>query len=269
MKVQYFGKPSRRLFGVLDAPPHGARAGLVFCPPFGEEMITTYARLARWSKQLAASGIAVLRFHPFGTGESGGSFADFNVEGAVQDTVTALSYLRDLVGTKPIGLFGLRFGGFLAAQTAIGGRADFLLLWSPIVKLPQYFRELLRIRLMAEAVHLRTEQVTYTTQDMVDDFEAGRTVDVLGYEFSPTLYHQMTKGFSWPEAPNPRNVLLLSRSSERFSAASFPQEWAKCEAFTMSAVTDPPFWENFSSVFPQRFADSSQSWFDQTLALKR
>jgi exosortase A-associated hydrolase 2 len=266
MKVQYFGDRGRRLFGILEAPPQGARAGLVFCPPFGDEMLTTYARLARWSKQLANSGIAVLRFHPYGTGESGGSFADFHVEGALQDTATAIRYLRHQIGAKPLGLFGVRFGGFLAAQTAIRVSADFLLLWSPVVKLRPYLRELLRTRLTAEAIHLQATQVTFTTQNMVDDFEAGRSVDILGYEFSPALYHHMTKEeFSWPEAPNARNVLLLSRSSERSSVASLPQKWTTGETTALKVVADLPFWENYSSVFPQGFADSSQSWLDQTL----
>lgn len=265
MNVQYFGELSRRLFGVLDGPSHGARAGLVFCPPFGEEMITTYARMARWSKQLADKGIAVLRFHPFGTGESGGSFADFNVEGAIQDTVTAISYLRDQIGTIPLGLFGLRFGGFIAAQTAIRVPTDFLLLWSPVVTLRSYLRDLLRSRLTAEAVHLRVNQVTFTTQGMVDDLTAGRIVDILGYDFSPALYHDMTNGFSWPETPSTQNVLFLSRSSEQFPVAFLPRKWTTTETIKIKEVTDPPFWENFSSVFPQRFAESSETWLDQTL----
>jgi hypothetical protein len=66
----YFGQPSRRLFGVLDGPTRDPHAGLVFCAPFGDEMVSTYAVLARWSKELAKKGFAVLRFHPFGTGES-------------------------------------------------------------------------------------------------------------------------------------------------------------------------------------------------------
>src|SRR5215472_5935824 len=168
MKVLYFGDPSRRLFGILDVPSN-AHAGLVFCPPFGEEMMTTYARLACWSKQLADRGIAVFRFHPYGTGESGGSFRDFSVEGALQDTATAIRYFRDQIGGKPLGLFGVRFGGFLAAQTAIRMPADFVLLWSPVVKPRSYFRDLLRTRLTAEAVHLGVQQVSFTTKTMVDE----------------------------------------------------------------------------------------------------
>lgn len=269
MNVEYFGRPDRQLFGVFDGPSRGARAGLVFCPPFGEEMVTTYARLARWSKQLAGSGIAVLRFHPFGTGESGGSFADFNVEGALQDTVTAIGHLRDMIGSKPLGLFGLRFGGFLAAQTAASVPMDFLLLWSPVIKLQSYFRELLRMRLTAEAVHLRTQQVTYTTKNMVEDFEAGRTVDILGYQFSPTLYRHMTDGLPWPEEPNTRNSFLLSRSSDRTFVASLPEKWTTGDTVEMKAVAELPFWESFSSVFPQSFAGSSQAWLEQTLTVKR
>ncbi|HVN17607.1 MAG TPA: alpha/beta hydrolase [Dongiaceae bacterium] len=264
MKVLYFGELSRRLFGILDAPAN-ASAGIVFCPPFGEEMMTTYARLACWGKQLADMGIAVLRFHPYGTGESGGHFSDFSVEGALQDTATAINYMRDRIGAKPLGLFGLRFGGFLAAQSAARTPADFVLLWSPVVKLSTYFRELLRTRLAAEAVHLGVQQVSFTTQSMVNEFEAGRSVDILGYEFSPALYRDMAKAFSWPETQATRNVLVLSRSSEQASIGLLPQKWTTGETVTKKVVADLPFWENFSSVFPRGFADSTQSWLDETL----
>lgn len=261
MAVQYFGDPSRRLFGAIEGEPGQAQSGIVFCPPCAEEMITTYARLARWSKQLASGGFAVMRFHPFGTGESGGSFVDFSLEGAVQDTVTAIRQLRQHMGKhKPVGVFGVRFGAFIAAQAALAAPVDFMVLWSPIVKLRTYFRELLLARLAAEAIHLEANRVTYTTQNMVDELRAGRSVDILGYEFSPVFHQQMTAGPSWPLLPECRKVLLLTRTSERTALEALPKEWTAGDIVDHESVPDPPFWENFSSLFPHRFADASERW---------
>lgn len=261
MAVQYFGDPSRRLFGAIEGEASQAQSGIVFCPPCAEEMITTYARLARWSKQLASAGIAVMRFHPFGTGESGGSFVDFNLEGAVQDTVTAIRELRQHMGKpKPVGVFGVRFGAFVAARAMLAASVDFMVLWAPIIKPRTYFRQLLLARLAAEAVHSETNRVTYTTQNMVDELRAGRPVDILGYEFSPVFHQQMTAGPSWPLLPECRKVLLLTCTSERTALEALPEQWTTGNIVDYQSVPDPPFWENFSSLFPHRFAAASERW---------
>jgi alpha/beta superfamily hydrolase len=261
MEIFYFGPPSHRLFGVLERPTRKLRGGLVFCPPSGEEMISTYARLARWSKELSKKGFAVLRFHPFGTCESDGTFADFTLEGALQDTATAVGCLRERTGVKDVGIFGLRFGGFVAAHAASEVAADFLVLWSPITDLQQYFRDLLRVRLTAELVHLRPDRVKVTTKGMVEDLEAGRTVDILGYEFSPALYRQMTAGPSWPKHPTSSKILWLSRVSERRQLESLGSEWMNHGLnVNLQFLPESPFWEDFSSVFPEKFAAASEAW---------
>jgi exosortase A-associated hydrolase 2 len=257
----HFGQPSRRLFGVLDGPTRDAHAGLVFCPPFGDEMVSTYAALAVWGKELAKKGFAVLRFHPFGTGESDGCFADFTLQGALSDVSTAMSHLRARTGLKRVGLFGVRLGGFLAAQHVQVEPPEFLILWSPITNPGQYFRNLLRMRLAADLIHLQVDRVRISTQDMVDDFEAGRSVDVLGNEFSPVLYRQMTAGLAWPEQVPPLEVLWLSRLAEGAQSASLAQKWAESGHNVDSQfLPEAPFWEELSRVPPEQFKAASETW---------
>jgi alpha/beta superfamily hydrolase len=261
MEIFYFGPPSRRLFGVLDCPETKARVGLVFCPPFGEEMITTYARLALWGKALVRKGFAVLRFHPYGTGESDGSFKDFSIDGALRDTQTAIDCLHERVNVQRTGLFGLRFGAFLAVQAALASSIDLMLVWSPVTDLRPYCRELLRSRLTAELVHLKAERVRVTTRDMIAEFEAGKNVDILGYEFSPSLYRQMNESLAWPAQPTSPKALWLSRISERPQLASIPDDWTREEGDArLRFLPEIPFWEEFSSVFPAKFAGASEEW---------
>ena len=257
----HFGQPARRLFGVLELPSRNIRAGLVLCPPFGDEMVSTYAALARWSKQLAQRGIAVLRFHPFGTGESDGTFADFTLQGALSDLSEAVSYLCIHTGLARVGLFGVRFGGFLAAQFAQATSLDFLLLWSPITSSRQYFRSLLRMRLTAELIYLQTREVKTTTERMVEEFQAGRSVDILGNEFSAELFHQMTAALSWPERVSTPRVLWLSRPADGPQPASLAQKWVSpgCKA-ECQCLPEAPFWEELSRIFPERFAKASEAW---------
>jgi exosortase A-associated hydrolase 2 len=257
----YFGQPSRRLFGALDGPTQDARAGLVFCPPFGDEMVSTYAALAVWGKELAKKGFAVLRFHPFGTGESDGSFADFTLQGALSDVSTAVNYLRARTGLKRVGLFGVRLGGFLAVQHVQIESPEFLILWSPITNPRQYFRNLLRMRLAADVIYLQVDQVKTSTQSMVDDFEAGRSVDVLGNEFSPELYRQMTMGLSWPERVPPSEILWLSRLAEEVQSGPLAQKWTESGRTVNSQfLPEAPFWEALSRICPQKFVTASETW---------
>jgi exosortase A-associated hydrolase 2 len=256
----YFGHSCRRLFGILDAPDD-AHTGIVFCPPFGDEMASTYAALAVWGKQLAKLGFAVLRFHPYGTGESEGTFAEFTVQGALSDISTAVRHLRERVGAERVGLLGTRFGGFLAAQSVLSEPAAFLILWSPIIDSRQYFRNLLRMQLAADLIHMQVGRVRTSTQSMVQDFQAGRSVDVLGSEFSPQLYLDMTEGPGWPQQFPQVGVLWLSRLAEGAQAEAPVHAWkdSGCDV-DLNLLPEAPFWEQLSRIFPEKFSAASEKW---------
>src|SRR5271155_1661041 len=118
MDLFFFGEDSRRIFGLLAKPAGRAHTALVFCPPLGEEMVSTYARFARWSKDLADQGFVVLRYHPRGTGESAGSSKDFTLDGAAEDAAAAVKWLRENVEVDRVGIFGLRFGASAAVHAS-------------------------------------------------------------------------------------------------------------------------------------------------------
>lgn len=266
MEIFYFGENSHRLFGVLHRPRGRARIGLVICPPFGEEMTLTYSRFAIWAKQLAEQEIAVLRFHSYGVGESEGSFSDFTLDTAIADTVAAVRYLREQAASEHIGLFGLRFGGSIAVRAGEEVKPDCLLLWCPIINLGSYANDLLRLRLTAGLIHQRTDGARATREAMLDELKAGRCVDILGWELSPTLYLQMTCCRSWPENPPAPNVLWLARPTEQMQADPIVAAWKArgCRA-DVQVYSEPVFWEERSPVIPHQFANASLAWMTQTL----
>lgn len=260
MEVFYLGEAPRRLFMALHVPARPAHTGLVLCPPLWTEMNSTYAHLARWGKDLAEQGFAVLRYHPYGSGESDGNPADFTLESACADAAAALSCLRERARVKRGGFLGVRFGGSVAVHTAHAARPDFLVLWSPTVNLRQYCRELLRLRLTKELVHQRYKQVKVTTQTMIQELEAGRSVDILGYELSPEFYRQMTAKPSWPEQASVPEVLWLARSQEQGQAMPIVATWkgSGCQV-DVKFFAEPVFWEEMSQ-FPRQLAASSRQW---------
>jgi len=260
-EVIYFGPDSHRMFGVLHRPSGKPRAGIVLCPPYGEEMVASYTHFTRWAKDLAREGFAVFRYHPYGTAESEGQSAEFTLESATNDAVAAFGYLKTRIHIDRAGLFGLRFGGLVAVQAAETCRPDFLVLWSPVVQPKQYCRDLLRMLLTKELVHQQTEQVRVTTRTLVEELESGRAVDIMGYDMSSEFYRQMYANPSFPEQPPASDVLWLTRLREGGSATSVAGNWkASSNNVELQSLDGPAFWEDWEFGFPENFARATSAW---------
>lgn len=258
LEIAYHGVSPQRIYSAFHRAPETKRTTLIVCPPFGQEMVTTYARLARVSKQLAMQGVSVLRYHPFGTGESDGTYADVTLESAVRDAVEAQGLARERVAGGRLGYFGLRFGATIAILAGSQQPVDFLVLWCPMPNLRQYFRDLLRSQVTADAVQ---RSRTRTTQEMMADLDAGKSVDVLGYELSPALYHQMMAAQSLPEALPARRILYLARPTEEKSALPVVERWKKLGGqVDFQVIPETAFWENPGTAIPERFAAATLQW---------
>lgn len=264
IQVFYLGEGARRLFTALHLPGSVAQTGLVFCPPLWMEMNSTYHHLARWAKELAQQGIAGLRYHPYGMGDSDGSLADFTLQSARADVEAAARCLRERAGVKRLGIVGVRFGGTVAVLAADAVRPDFLILWSPILDLRQYSQVLLRLRLTKDMVHQQPSGTKTTTQEMLQDLESGRSVDIMGYDLCAEFYRQMNSAQPWPRVPA-TEVLWLGRPAEQGQVAPILEGWKSqgCKA-DVRFLREPGFWED-RMAFPRQFAATSYQW----LALRR
>jgi uncharacterized protein len=261
MQVCYFGPDSHRLYGVIHNGVISAQTALVLCPPFAEEMVATYARFATWSKQLAEQGIPVLRFHAYGTGESGGTSADFTLETSIHDACSAFQFAGERITPGRLGYFGTRLGATVAVLAALRQPVDLLIMWSPITNLQQYMRELFRAQMAKEMVHQGLTRVRRNTEDMILDLESGRSIDLLGYEFSPQLYGQMAAQWEWPEKAPAKHTLWLARATEEKKASVIVERWrASGSRVDFTVLSEPAFWEEYTSVFPGRFASATVDW---------
>ena len=261
MQVCYFGTDSHRLYGVFHNGVDSVQTALVLCPPFAEEMVATYARFANWSKRLAEKGIAVLRFHFYGTGESGGASTDFTLETAIDDACSAFEFARERIAPVRLGYFGARLGATVAVLAALQKPVDLLVMWSPITNIQQYMRELFRAQIAKEMVHNGLTRVQRDTQDMIMDLESGQSIDLLGYEFSPQLYRQMASQWKWPEKAPAKHVLWLARTTEEKNASVIVDRWkASGSQVDFTVLPEPAFWEEYTSVFPGGYAASTIHW---------
>lgn len=261
MEITYCGAESTRIYVVLHRSTDASGTTLVFCPPFGQEMVTTYARFARWSKQLAMRGISALRYHPFGTGESDGTSIDVTLNSLVKDAVIAQHFARQQIRHSHIGYLGLRFGATVSILAAALLPADFLVLWCPVTSLRHYFRDLLRLQVTADAVHRSRMR---TTQQMIADLEAGRNIDVLGYELSPGLYRQTAAIQALPDTSPAHNVLWLARPADEKASVPIVERWKRRGSYVdFQVIPETAFWENPGSAVPERFAAATAQWLSQ------
>lgn len=149
MTPLFFGERSRRLFGIYT-PAHaggGKARGVVLCQPWGAEYLRAHRSVCQLGRLLSESGVHVLRFDYFGTGDSAGDMAEGDLNGWQSDIETAIDELKDTAGLQRVGLVGLRLGGALAARVAPKRRKDVdtLVLWDPVVQGASHMAELRRL----------------------------------------------------------------------------------------------------------------------------
>ncbi|HEY9550049.1 MAG TPA: hypothetical protein VIR45_11165, partial [Kiloniellaceae bacterium] len=85
--------PAGPLFAVHHAAAPASRQGLglVYLPPFAEEMNRSRRMAALQARRLAALGVDDLLLDPFGTGDSAGDFGDARWEIWREDARTAIA----------------------------------------------------------------------------------------------------------------------------------------------------------------------------------
>ena len=178
--------------------------------------------------------------------------------------VPAVEFARERIAPIRLGYFGVRLGATIAMLAALRQPLDLLVMWSPITNTHQYMRELFRAQLANEMVHHGSTQVRRNTQDMISDLESGRSIDLLGYEFSPQLYRQMAAQWEWPEKAPAKHTLWLARTTEEKNASVIVDRWkASGSRVDFTVLPEPAFWEEYTSVFPGRFAASTVDWLKE------
>ena len=179
--------PAGRLFAVYHAPAadRPIAGAVIYLPPFAEEMNRARRMAALQARALAASGVGVLLLDLYGTGDSGGEFADARWQIWLEDVAAAAHWLaRRLPGR--LGLCGLRLGGTLAVAAAAAEPKRFhrLLLWQPVVDGKAMMTQCLRLRVAAS---MGGGEARENTDQLRAELSAGRPLEVAGYTLAPEL----------------------------------------------------------------------------------
>jgi alpha-beta hydrolase superfamily lysophospholipase len=114
------GRPAVRVALQL---PAAARAGVVICPPLGQEGVIAYRTLRLLADRLEARGVASVRYDPSGRGDS---TPDGAPDAQVRSARHAAALLRS-TGVEQVAFVGLASAAPVAATAA--DDADGLVLW--------------------------------------------------------------------------------------------------------------------------------------------
>lgn len=159
---------------------------LLHVPAFAEEMNKSRRMVALQARALAEQGFAVLVLDLFGTGDSGGDFADASWEGWLSDLAAGMAWLR-AQGIVRVDLWGLRTGALLAMDFVERNPGDIerLLLWQPVLNGDTFVTQFLRLRVAAAMMNNNTPKEK--TSDLKRLLLDGQAIEVAGYLLNPDL----------------------------------------------------------------------------------
>jgi len=181
-----------RIFAGHHRPTLPASQAVVMCHPLGEEKLWSHRVFVSLARELAAAGIAVLRFDFRGEGDSDRPFERSDFESRIQDTCLAVDTVRALNPTvDKVTLIGLRLGASVAAAAA-ARRSDVgrLVLWDPVLDGAAYMQTVLRLNLMFQmAIHQR---VVTNREALAAQLAAGGSVNIEGYQLAEPLFAQVS-----------------------------------------------------------------------------
>ncbi len=243
----WFGPSERPLFGWFHEPEGGrARAGVVLCPPIGDEERRVYLTYRKLAESLAAAGLAVLRFSYDGTGDSAGNLDDpERVEAWISSITEAVDVVR-VAGMEQVAVVGMRLGATLATQaaSAMDRNPDAIVLWDPCVTGREF---------------LRHQQVLLTTLDGKPPIEEG--VDTPGFHFSPTLAEEIRQLEIVPVANSGTRTLVLARPDRpapgRLDRALGSSPADHLDAVGQGELLDVP---PLSAVIPWKAIEQITAW---------
>lgn len=215
----FFDLGKERLFAVHHRPPGQARRGLVLCPALAEEKLWSHRVYVSLARELAAQGIAVLRFDFRGEGDSDLDFEEATLESRIQDTLRAAAVLLEREpGLRRCLFLGHRIGCAIAARAAARAApvVEGVIAWDPVESGAAYFMQWLRATLASQMVATGKAP---TRAALVKALEEGRSVTIEGYGITPRLYRELAS-LEW--------CRLL--------------EALPCRALVVEGACEPPFW---------------------------
>jgi exosortase A-associated hydrolase 2 len=178
-----------RLFAVHWPASDATRAqAVLILPPFAEEMNKCRPMLAAQARAFSAAGLHVLLVDLFGTGDSDGDFAEAQWQRWQQDLRCARAWLTGELAVGCVHLLAVRAGAlFASALLTEPGVSDKLMLWQPVLKGADVWRQLLRTRLMADSARGQAG----SSNELEERLARDGSLEIAGYTIAASLAREL------------------------------------------------------------------------------
>lgn len=267
----FMATPAGRLFALHHAPAPGVPCrGHVLCvPPFNEEMNRCRSMVTLQAQALAAVGIGTLVLDLLGTGDSEGDYVQGRWHLWLDNLAAGLAWLREQPGGC-IGLWGIRLGAVLATElhASVADPALALLLWQPVADGKVHLNQFMRVKIAAQMD--RPDLPKLTTAHMRQQWAAGDSVEIAGYEIHPELArgiegaalaaHTLPAGTAlyWLEQATGETPELSPASRKLMEQWPGPGATLQAEMFN-----GPPFWQVHERAVAPDAIVKTTAWLQQ------
>lgn len=241
----HIGQSGRELFALYLDPAAAARRShaVLLCNPFGQEAIRAHRLYRVLGDRLATAGFDVLRFDYFGSGDSSGEDAAFDLDSAIADTRLATDWLLQRSRAQELSCIGLRLGGTIAllASASLPQTPELLGLIDPVLDGPAYLAQLADANERALA---RTYDARWSVYPRLHTFNTPSPGDeALGFPLTAQFREQMGRLDS--------AILKQARASRLVTLTPQPQQ------FKADLLAQNPSLEERTAIFD---ADSDIDW---------
>jgi pimeloyl-ACP methyl ester carboxylesterase len=241
LKPLFFGPDNHKLYGVYhEASEFNLNPkGILICSSIGHEYIRGYRIIRMFAERLANEGNHVLRYDPFGHGDSSGSCAQVNTSLLIEDIQHSIDELSKLTGLNSISIVGLRLGAVFAwnAMNKISN-IDSLVMWDPVVNGKQWLHTL-------KAQHCLYTNSINTVQDSSNE-------EYLGYHYSMQFQNELTLIDLQFETLPPRKNIAVFYSDTSLNVANFVRQYQTFDnVFFAKNIVSPDVWNipnDFSKI---------------------
>lgn len=171
---------------VEPADRAAVRFGVLYLPPFADEMNKSRRMAALQARALAAAGGCVVMLDPRGTGDSDGDHGGATWPGWQADAGTAWRWLGERA-PGPRVLWGLRLGALLGADLVAHGHVKpaALVLWQPVVNGRTFVHQFLRLATIQSRIG--GDGAGVEVKALRQALAAGQPVEVGGYAVTAGL----------------------------------------------------------------------------------